>query len=537
MRFVEGSTFAEVTFRQGWVYDVRDGSPENLLATILEDEQLLQKGAGEASFVVAHMKGVRHGDHLVSSGVLSKDSLVQALAVQVKRKLATVFTMSDEATFAFFEKEVIVASDSVSLDPITIAWQGLRQRPPWEQIRALTERLGSARLALNSTSGLARFGFTGEEAAACQLLQRGPLSLSELIDSGQIGANSARVFVYALLIAKQVTVQPATGVSPNLTPPQPAVSPANRTSMPTPQSIAVRSFSPSASGSFSDRAPSSSRSPTTSLSPAPSSVRVPPSTLTPEERARAEAIAKRASVVEKQDYFQMLGVPQSADAAAIGQAYFVMAKEWHPDRLPRALEYIKTDCARVFSLCSEAHRTLLDPAQRAKYMEMLRQGSGTPEAQKHVQDALEAVGMFARAEVYLKTRDYQAAEPLLANVVSLDSKQADYLAALAWARSQLPEHQSKEATQKQIEALSNAVEMNEKCERAYMYRAQLYRRLDNPRSAYRDFVTVTELNPRNVDALREVRLFNMRGKPVSVPPAKNAPESKEQGLLSKFFKK
>jgi hypothetical protein len=51
--------------------------------------------------------------------------------------------------------------------------------------------------------------------------------------------------------------------------------------------------------------------------------------------------------------------------------------------------------------------------------------------------------------------------------------------------------------------------------------------------AYKHFRKATQINPRNVDAAREVRLSNMRGERRSNPPA--APGG--GGLLDKLFKK
>ena len=93
----------------------------------------------------------------------------------------------------------------------------------------------------------------------------------------------------------------------------------------------------------------------------------------------------------------------------------------------------------------------------------------------------------------------------------LDPKQPEYMALLAWIEATRPGNSSEMATHGYIEQLTKAIALNENSERAHFYRAMLYKRLGLSREAMRDFRTVVERNPRNVDAQRELRLFNMRG--------------------------
>jgi curved DNA-binding protein CbpA len=567
LRLSEGASSVDVIVENGWPMSVTRVPESLFLWQVLEDEALMARGQGEASFAVAAKKGLRHGEHLVDAGVLSHTALVSALKIQMTRKLATVFTMSDAASFTFQPAEVPFAGERAPLDPFVVAWLGLRQRPPWPHIKQALERLSAVRIQLGPGATPARFGFTGEELNALRLLEQRPMTLAEFSSSRIIGASALQVFVYALLIGKQVTlsaapsaaITPGTGGKPNQGfEPSPLSSRTPFTSqvttqgntqrfgMPTPQTsidasktpfapsvapVTAQSFRPSSPTSAANSMGPAARFPSTS--PA-----APPVTfnLAPEDHARALAIQERAGTIEKQNYFQMLDVATNADTDAIGKAYFALAKEWHPDRLQLQLAHVKQDCSRVFSLLSEAHRTLIDPVKRAEHLGLIKQGGATPEAQKQVSGVLEAIGIFQRADAFVKARDWAQAETLARRAVELDPSQADYLALLAWIESQKPEAQSKSATLVNIETLTKAIAMSEKCERAFLYRGYLYKRAENLRAAFRDFETVTELNPRNIEAAREVRLFNMRGRTSGAPPSSQA-GNKDSTMLSKFFKK
>lgn len=582
MQFTEDAVTVGVTLRDGWIYGVDHSTAEHALSFILEEKQLLAPGVGASSFEAAQKKGVPHGQHLIESGILSQEKLAIALRVQMTRKLTDIFLMSEAGRFSFTPVETAIPSDNPKLDPLAVAWQGLRQRPPWKQINNVIMRVGPMRLQLTERATVTRFEFSGEELAAAQVLQKGPASIAELVAQRLLGSSAAQVFTYALVIGKCVTLVPASstpmpGVKP-VSGPSPA--PPMTTSTTTPESAISRStpFGAAMTTPGKAMAPLSTPTATTSskpsmpavtpstrqlagtplaFSPTPGPVQTstaptrrssgevalgrqktpmafPPSHLSPADAALAKKIQERASKIEVQNYFEMLDLEVSADAGKVNESYFAQVKEWHPDRLPKSLEHVKLQCASVFSHITEAHRTLTDPTKRAEYMVLVKEGGASPAAQRQVQGVLDAIGHFQRAEVFIKAREWQKAAELLRVAVELDPKQADYLAAQAWVEAQTPEGQSKDATQRLILALTKAISLNEKCERAYMARGMLFKRLDNQKNAQRDFQKVTDLNPRNIDAAREVRLFNMRGK--SVPPS-GASGATESGLLSKFFKK
>jgi curved DNA-binding protein CbpA len=279
---------------------------------------------------------------------------------------------------------------------------------------------------------------------------------------------------------------------------------------------------------------------TGSMSAAP-----PPNTspLTAEQNALKTKILERADQITSQDYFQMLGLERDATFDAIQKAFIGLAKVWHPDRLPAALVDVKDACSKVFAHLTEAHATLTDPAKRNDYMTLLKEGGATPEDQAKIQAILEAATEFQKAEFLLKRNlgDPQA-YGIIKRCVALDPDQPDYMATLAWLDAQKPEWLSREKTLEKVFVLDRCIQKNANCERAYFYRGMLHKRADVPAKALKDFKKAAELNPRNLDAMREVRLHLMRGG-ATKPPAGVTAESKPPpaetlgGLFGKLFKK
>lgn len=490
-----------------------------------------------------------HGAILMEGGKIDHGQLDEGLRSQLLRKMALVAQMPAATVFEFYgdwDGLADFGAEPLTIDTFGVVWTAIREQPPFEHAKAALERMTRGRLRVAKTAQLDRFGFTQEERRWIDLLRVRALRLDDFFAAAEnINERITRLLVYCLAITKQIEIiseeeaAAAEAAAAAAAPVPPASSSAPLTPKGAVGRITLRRERVITNPNIvkeesSPRVPSI---PDQRKSPPPDQATTAISATPAPVTERRKEIIARAGVIDKENYFEMLGVTLENSTDEVKHAYIMLAKTWHPDRLPSILADVKDQCARVFARMSEAHQTLTDGEKRKRYLTLMKEGGETPEAQQEIQNVVGAAVEFQKAEICLKKNDMAQAELLARRAVQMDSNQADYIALLAWIESL--KDPSPEGTQARIADLDRAIRINERCERAYFYRAMLYKRHNRDGPALKDFQKVNQLNPKNIDAQRELRLYEMRGaapRPQSQAPSQ-APVAQKPGLFQKFFKK
>ncbi len=450
--------------------------------------------------------------------------------------------------YAFYESDLVGQSAQAvtgHVDARSLITASLRSAAREDAVDAVLRRIGDGRIRLRPDLDLSKFEFNAKEKGFVDMLRATSGTPHELIaDFGD--AKIARRLLYLLAITKSIEPYVA-----------PSKAPGGRASMQTtPQARARVDTSPERPHSMPPppltppaqaktptplppKKPSSRPPPARGSSPRhASSIEIPPSPpdgLSKEMRERWDEIAKRSIAIEEENYFQMLGVSRDVSTNALRDAYLGLVKRWHPDRLPRELAALKPFVDRVFHHLTTAHETLTDETERPKYNRLVQDGGGTPAADRKVANIVQAAMSFQKVEVLMKRNNLAEARRLLDEALQLNPEEPDYYAQSALLELQL--HPGKDAPYAtMLASVDKALAMDVKRERAHFVKATILKRMGNNGEALRHFKKALELNPRNIDAEREIRIAGMRGTSASSkPPPPGAGSVSGEGLLSKLF--
>jgi tetratricopeptide (TPR) repeat protein len=554
---------AVIVFANGEPAKVRTSEPVAYLGRVMLELGYLtedQLDRSLAALAKAKASGRKlHGELLLAQGIVNEGQVHAGLREQIARKLRHIAGLPPDTKYGYFDGHDLLTGwgrDPLrGVDPYPILWGMLREFPPWDHVNAALGRLAASPLRVRAGVDGERLGLAAEELAAIELLRSRPQRVSEIARAAQLNERTAQLLAYLLLATRQVDVlapdasvptssgsPPPPHVSPSrphVSPPPPRVTPPPPRVTPPP--LRVTPPPPHASSSRPSR-PGASKRPGGNM-------KVPtPQGISPKMATRWREILERAQTIDRTDYFSMLDVARDATRDEVESAFVELAKTWHPDRLPAELAGAREACTRVFSRMSEARAALVDDAARARYMKLHEEGSGSPEMQETVQKVVDAATTFQKAEVCFKRNDLVQAEHLCLQALELDETQPDYHALLAWLVALKPESQSPAATLDCIKMLDKAISLSNRCEKAYFWRGMLNKRLGKTDAALKDFRRVADMNPRNIDAVREVRLHTMRSSgrrtPTPAPPKRSSPmpqkdgdDKKSSGILGRLFKK
>ena len=245
----------------------------------------------------------------------------------------------------------------------------------------------------------------------------------------------------------------------------------------------------------------------------------PPVSRANEPAAReVEALIKtRLAVLDAgSDHFELLGVPRDATIAQIRSAYLTLARNLHPDRL-QALGVSDEErrAQRLFAEVNAAFAVLSDSKRRDEYVALLARGGEAAiraeqaRAEEMTQRVLDSEEAFRKGEQALRRDQIAVAIRELEHAVSLNPDEADYQAALAWARFAGASDKSAIAAATRS-TLERAIQRSPRSAAARFYLGRVERMLGREQDAIRHFQEVLRLSPNHADAASELRVLESR---------------------------
>jgi CheY-like chemotaxis protein/tetratricopeptide (TPR) repeat protein len=224
------------------------------------------------------------------------------------------------------------------------------------------------------------------------------------------------------------------------------------------------------------------------------------------ERTALEAMAQR---FDAQDYFEILGVDPKAKDSEIEAAYVTLAEKCHPDQYTGSSDAVHAVAEQVFEYVSRAYETLRDPRTRGVYVLDQKRDERQAEKEEIGRRAIEAGSRFQRGVALLGSRNYEEALVHFGTALELDPDEGDYHAHYGWTLH-LCHPGEKPIIEEAMEHVRRGIKLASHADRAYLFMGRLFRATGKPEAAERMFARAVQLCPDSVEALRELRLINMR---------------------------
>jgi len=468
LRLVRGEEEQSLRFRGGHIVNAHTNIKQDRLGEMLVRRGLLStEGLERATEIVIRDKR-RLGEVLAELGLLDKDGLEDAIALHVHEMLAALFTWPD-GQYRFQEEAAETPQDEVTLKLSTgeLILEAVRAVKDPDVVRyALGEMdrvlalssdplLRFQKLTLSPADGFVLSRIDGSVSAR-EIVQMIPLpeeetqkSLFGLLSTGVIEytgeTRRKREAGASAAAASAPSSQPAHSTAPSPAPPSdPAPAAAPSPAPPLQQA-------PSAAPSPVPQSPAPPR-PAPAASPVPpAGAPAPPSDPKAEERRRE--IMDAWEGLSTRTHFEVLGLQRAVGEAEVKEAYFRLAKRFHPDvHHGASLGDLKDKLEAVFIRLGQAYDTLRDPKKRGDYEERLgRQRPRAPHA-----GAQEAAPAAAAPEAP-PPRDLEEEARVAEDSVRRAAKLLEQAKALEQEKPNEPEHQR--LTYDAIQLLEPALEV------------------------------------------------------------------------------
>ncbi|MBM4779000.1 MAG: DnaJ domain-containing protein [Archangiaceae bacterium] len=212
------------------------------------------------------------------------------------------------------------------------------------------------------------------------------------------------------------------------------------------------------------------------------------------------------ATMKKQNHFEVLAVTKDSPASAVKVAYFKLAKDHHPDTVPagapEALHKLKVD---IFARIGEAHRTLSDENLKKEYVAELESGGAGEKID--VSKLLQAEEYFQKGKILIQARKYPEAFKMFDDAIALTPEgDPEAYTWRGYARFfTFPD--KKAGLVEAMKDVTNCLKRNPNVVAAHFHQGMMHKILGDMAAAKKHFQATVKLDPKHIDAQRELRMM------------------------------
>jgi len=385
-----GGERRSVRLHRGTIINADTNVAQDHLGEMLVRRELLSADDLERATRIVLAEKKRLGQVLQDLGLLDKGGLEDAIALHIREILTKVFGWN-EGAYEFEERPEGPIDEELTLKVSTgeLILEAVRAIQDPDVIRYALGDLGRPltlsndpllrfqKLTLSPADGfvLSRVDGTTSAREIMQLIPLAPeetqKSLLGLVCTGiiEVQEDPRRSATSA---AAQRPTRPPSSPPP---PAPPAREPPPATTIP----VTIPAFvpPPPAAREPEPPPPPPPPPPTPPRPPAPQAWAPPPAPLPPlridpAAEARRQEILETYAGLKTKNHFEVLGIPRASSEAQVKEAYFRLAKRFHPDvHHDPSLGDLRDRLEAVFIRLGEAYEALRNPRSRAAYEERL----------------------------------------------------------------------------------------------------------------------------------------------------------------------
>lgn len=152
--------------------------------------------------------------------------------------------------------------------------------------------------------------------------------------------------------------------------------------------------------------------------------------------AQTKRFEKINEEMDRQNYFERLGLSTKAKETEIKRAYLDLAKVLHPDKLlPETPEKLRELVTEVYEKITISYQVLSNSEQRSHYLSELESGNA--------EQALQAATLTEEGKNYLRKGDIRKAHECFQQAIAKASPSTDLRLMMIWAKLKMPGFQAK----------------------------------------------------------------------------------------------
>ena len=241
-----------------------------------------------------------------------------------------------------------------------------------------------------------------------------------------------------------------------------------------------------------------------------------------DEELRGE-LTELANRLQDKDPYAALGVRTTADDEEIRNAYASLAKQAHPDRFHGASTSVRQLASQAFDCITQAHASIATATARKSYSEELSRGRRNAAVEDEGRRALLAETEFQNGEKLVAKRDYEGALLCFGRAMENFSSEGEYRAHYGWCLY-LCHPDNEVMLGEALEHCREGLKLAKDREKPYLLLGRLYKVMGRTMAAKKMFTRAVQIQPRSVEAMRELRIMNMRS-------------DKNKGVFKRIFRR